>query len=114
MMEILVTLLGHPFRFATSENEWQQLFLKELPTWLTVQDSSVLSGYYEGQSSLYREAHLSAWAVPVAWWTAFILVLMFVMLCINTLLRIQWTERERLTYPIIQLPLAMTEPNTVF
>ena len=26
MMEILVTILGHPFRFATSENEWQQLF----------------------------------------------------------------------------------------
>ena len=30
------------------------------------------------------------------------------MLCINTLLRKQWTDRERLTYPIIQLPLEMT------
>ena len=60
MMEILVTILGHPFRFATSENEWQQLFWKELPTWLTVQDASVLSGYYEGQSTLYRKTHLTA------------------------------------------------------
>ena len=114
MMEILVTILGHPFRFATSENEWQQLFWKELPTWLTVQDTNVLSGYYEGQSSLYRKEHLTAWAGPAAWWTVFILVLMFVMLCINTLLRLQWTERERLTYPIIQLPLAMTETDASF
>ena len=114
MMEILVTILGHPFRFATPENEWAQLFWKELPTWLTVQDASVLSGYYEGNSTLYEKAHLRAWAGPAAWWTLFILVLMGVMLCINTLLRLQWTERERLTYPIIQLPLAMTEGQTSF
>ncbi len=114
MMEILVTLLGHPFQFATPENEWQQLFWKELPTWLTVQDTRVLSGYYEGQSSFYRRDHLIAWATPIVWWTVFIFVLMFVMLCINTLLRIQWTERERLTYPIIQLPLAMTDTGASF
>ena len=36
------------------------------------------------------------------------------MLCINTLLRIQWTERERLTYPIIQLPLEMTDTSNRF
>ncbi len=114
MMEILITLLGHPFRFATPENEWQQLFWKELPSWLTVQDTRVLSGYYEGQSSFYHKRHLVAWATPIFWWTVFIFVLMFVMLCINTLLRIQWTERERLTYPIIQLPLAMTDTQASF
>ena len=49
MMEILVTILGHPFRFATSENEWQQLFWRELPTMANCPGTpSVLSGYYEG------------------------------------------------------------------
>ena len=114
MMEILVTIIGHPFRFATAENEWAQLFWKELPTWLTVQDARVLSGYYEGNSTLYEKMHLRAWAGPAAWWTLFILVLMFVMLCINTFVRLQWTARERLTYPIIQLPLAMTDTQTRF
>ena len=38
MMEILVTILGHPFRFATPENEWRELFAKQLPEWLTVSD----------------------------------------------------------------------------
>jgi hypothetical protein len=114
MMEILITILGHPFRFATPENEWRELFWKSLPTWLTVQDEKALTAYYEGGSSLYIRRHLSAWLVPATAYIPFILALMFVMLCINTLLRIQWTERERLTYPIIQLPLEMTDAKSGF
>ena len=30
------------------------------------------------------------------------------MLCINTIIRKQWTEQEKLSYPIIQLPFEMT------
>jgi len=114
MMEILVTILGHPYRFATPENEWRDLFIKQLPQWLTVSNEKVLLGYYEGNSSLYIKEHILSWFSPVLWWIAFIFMLMFVMLCINTILRKQWTERERLTYPIIQLPLEMTNPKSRF
>ena len=38
MMEILVPILGHPFRFATPENGWRELLFKHLPEWLTVRD----------------------------------------------------------------------------
>lgn len=114
MMEILVTILGHPFRFATPENEWRELFAKQLPAWLTVSDEKALRNYYEGNSTLYIEHHLATWLQPAVWWIAFIFVLMTVMLCINILLRVQWTERERLTYPIIQLPLEMVNPESNF
>ena len=114
MMQILITILGHPFRFATPENQWRELFWKELPPWLTVQDEKALVPYYEGGSSFYIKRHLYAWLRPALAYTSFIFVLLFVMLCINTLLRIQWTERERLTYPIIQLPLEMTDTRNRF
>lgn len=114
MMEILVTILGHPFRFATPENEWRELFAKQLPAWLTVSDEKALRNYYEGNSTLYIEHHLATWLQPAVWWIVFIFVLMTVMLCINILLRVQWTERERLTYPIIQLPLEMVNPESNF
>ena len=114
MIEILVTLMGHPFRFATAENEWRDLFWRQLPEWLVVSDEKVLKGYYEGASSLYVKGNLNAWIMPSLWWITFIFVLLTVMLCINTLLRIQWTERERLTYPIIQLALEVTGQRLTF
>ena len=113
MLEILVPMLGHAFRFATPENEWQQLFVQFLPEWLTVSDPSLLSGYYEGELPLYTAKTLLGWATPVLWWTAFITVLIFGMLCINIIVRKQWIEHEKLSYPIIQLPLQLTEtPQT--
>ena len=35
---------------------------------------------------------------------------MFVMICINIIIRKQWSDRERLTFPIVQLPFQMTNP----
>ena len=108
MLEILVPMLGHAFRFATPENEWQQLFLPFLPEWLTVRNSQLLQGYYEGDLPLYTTETLLGWATPVLWWTVFIGFLVFGMLCINIIIRKQWIEYEKLSYPIIHLPLQLT------
>ncbi len=112
MLEILVPMLGHPFRFATVENEWKELFYQYLPRWLMVSDEKILRGYYEGEISLYTREQLLGWASPVLWWTAFIAALTFGMLCINVIVRKRWTEQEKLSYPIIQLPLEMTNINS--
>ena len=100
--------VGHSFWFATRENEWDVLFLRHIPRWLAVSDKSVLRGYYQGESSFYISAHLKAWIGPFIWWAAFYFTTLFVILCINSILRKQWIEDEKLSYPIIQLPLAMT------
>ena len=110
-LEILVPIMGHATWFATPENRWQELFGRYLPPHLTVSDRKILEGFYLGNSSLYTAERLAAWAVPVAIWTGFILVALFTMLCINCIVRRQWTERERLSYPIIQLPLEIADPK---
>lgn len=108
MLEILVPMLGHAFHFATPENEWQQLFLPFLPEWLTVSNSELLQGYYEGDLPLYTYKTLLGWATPVLWWTVFIGFLVFGMFCINIIIRKQWIAYEKLSYPIIHLPLQLT------
>jgi hypothetical protein len=114
ILEVLVSSMGHAFWFATPENEWKELFHSYMPEWLTVADREVLTGFYEGDSSLYTAENLRAWIPPMAWWTLFIACLIFVMLCISVILRRQWVEQERLAYPIIQLPLQMCERKRVF
>jgi len=69
----------------------------------------VLRGYYERGGTLYAMRVVKAWAVPVFWWSAFLIAWMLAMLCLNALLSRQWTTREKLSYPIIQLPLHLTE-----
>ena len=108
MMEILVSTLGHAFWFATPENDWKDLFWRYIPGWLAVADKGVLSGYYDGDSTLYTTRHLLGWLTPVINWFAFLFTLLFVMLCINVIVRKPWTEDEKLAYPIIQLPARMT------
>jgi len=115
MMGYLLPAIEHPFWFATEENEWEQLFSNYLPTWLVVHDRDALQGYFEGNSTLYTVKHLKAWMMPVLSWSAFIIVLWMVLMFMSVLLRKQWMENEKLSYPIVQLPIAMTsEPSRFF
>ena len=114
MVEILVPVVGHAFWFASPENEWAQLFHRYLPSWLTVSDKKILEGYYDGNSTIYDWVHIRGWLVPMAWWVGFIFVLLFVMLCFTVIVRRQWTEQEKLSYPIIQLPLELSSNSVSF
>jgi hypothetical protein len=112
MMQILPPTMAAPLGLATPENEWQELFWRYIPKWLAVSDERALEGYIKGfkkESTLYTARHIKAWLTPVVVWSVFICALMFVMICINIIIRKQWTDRERLTYPIAQLPFEMTD-----
>lgn len=108
----LIRYFGTPFWRVTPENEWTELFHRHLPKWSMIEDKSILKAFFEGNdgdpSLLYTAEHLKAWLFPLLIWCMFVLVLVFVMLCINVIVRRQWIEYEKLTYPVIQLPLAMT------
>ena len=108
MIQALVPVVGHAFWYATPENEWKELFWKYLPTWLTVRDPAVLHGYYKAESTLYTTQNLKSWGIPVLSWSGFMVALVWVMFCLNVLIRRQWTEAEKLRYPVIQLPFEMT------
>jgi hypothetical protein len=111
MMEVLISLMGYAFFFQTPENKWGEMFLDRIPKWLTVSDMASLRNFYFGNSTLYDPVNFKPWIVPVLCWSAFCAVLLFTMLCINSILRKQWVEAERLTFPIIQLPLEMTDES---
>ena len=111
-LEALVLTIGHPFWFATPENEWSELFFRYIPDWIAVKDKAALSGFYEGESSIYNLQNITAWLKPLAFWGSFAIVWLFTLLCVVILVRKQWTENEKLSYPIIQLPLALTQDGT--
>jgi len=104
MMQCLVSLIGTPIWYATPENEWHELFERYLPDWLVIKDKDVLTGYFEGDTTLYTAEYFKGWALPILSWVGFIVVLILVMLCISIIVRKQWIDNEKLAYPIVQLP----------
>ena len=114
MLQTVVPALTHGYWYATPENEWQSLFWRYLPRWLVVQDPGRLGVYYQGESSVYLSSHYKLWLTPIAWWTTFFAALFAVMLAINMLIRVAWTVREKLTFPIVRLPYQLTEPGGAF
>ncbi len=114
MMAILMGTLAHPYWFATPENEWAQLFWRHIPSWITVSNTEWLRGYYEGESTIFTLEHLRAWLVPVLVWSGFIFVLYGSLLGIGLILRKQWMEHEKLSFPLTHLPLQMTTNRNFF
>ncbi len=90
--------------------DWRA-FLSYLPSWLVVSDREALKGFWEGNTTVYQWSVLHAWWVPLLSWTGFIVVFFFLTMCLNVLLRKHWVQHERLTFPIVWLPMEMTRPS---
>ena len=109
MLQNLFGQITHAHYFAV-QNGWQDSFLRRLPRGLLVTDDAALTAWYRGNVPPARAAgYLVHWAVPLTLWALFFLTLVFHFLCLTLLVRKAWTESERLAFPVIQLPLAMTE-----
>ena len=114
-VQMLIPMMGYASWFATPENDWHALFGKYIPDWIAVDDGTTLRGLFKGNSTLYITHHIKTWLTPVLLWSAFLFALLFIMICINFIVRKQWTENEKLSYPLIQLPLTMAStPQSFF
>lgn len=113
MLEILVPILSHLYRYAPLEGRFEEV-LPHVPQWLVVRDPAALQSAYIGQESMYRATNLLPWLKPLAWWGAFVVALCSVMWGMNLIFRKQWTENEKLSYPVIQVPMLLaTETDTL-
>lgn len=106
-LEILVPMITHWKHGATPESGWADSFHEHLPRFVLLDDKEIVEPFYLGGSTMYRWEIIAAWAPPMLWWASFVFVLVFSLFLINTLLRKQWTENEKLSYPVIQIPLEL-------
>ena len=103
--------------YATPENGWRRMFFGHLRPWMVPFDPAgperqhVTMRFFEG---LRYGEHIpwGAWLAPIAAWGIFVLLVFWGFLCLAALLRRQWVEHERLTFPLIALPVEMARPET--
>lgn len=108
LVQNLFGAIGHAHWLATPENKWQDLFHEYLPRGLVVSDMTSLRLFYEGQASFLDPRAIGPFLGPLAGWGVMLIAMMGLMLSFNILIRRQWINHERLTYPLVVLPVEMT------
>ena len=98
-----------PHYYANSENRYVELFFEYLPTWLIIPDERrAVHWFYEGLPSTGVIPWLD-WIIPMSWWGTFFLALFFASASLMVILRKQWIERERLTFPLAACPCCLSK-----
>ncbi len=93
--------------YATPENNWDELLMPFIPDWIIPhREFSQIKNLYEGAPE-GQGVPWALWLQPLAYWIPFVLALYLAMTSIMVILRKQWVERERLIFPMVQVPIAM-------
>ncbi len=101
--------ISNPFWFATPSNQWDELVLPYLPGWLTVSDPEVISGLFEGYSTVYRGRVVLAWLGPALWLSAMVSALMLAFVCLSSIFRRRWSDEDKLLFPAAMVPLQVAD-----
>jgi hypothetical protein len=77
-----------------------------LPPWFAPTDAEAIRAYFEGGGE--RAVPWSVWLRPLAIWLSFWTAIFGALGCLMLLFRRQWLQHERLSFPLLTLPLALT------
>ncbi len=107
---LLLPMITGSAYYATPENGWDEALRPFEPEHLLVKDEQAIAAFYEG-SGVNAQIPWDVWAGPLTHWLVFYAALYLTLISLLTILRRQWSENERLAYPLAQIPLAMMESN---
>jgi len=99
-----------PFYFATPENDWHTLVQPHIADWLEPRDLAVMWPFYEGLEQ-GQSIPWAGWLPMFLRWAPLVWALFLAMIAAMAILRKQWNDYERLTYPLVQVPMALTEQD---
>ena len=111
MVKHLISYLTGVTYYASPERRDLEAVLPNIVAWTAPGDTEVVRGLYEGLPDGVPPPW-EAWLVPLVSWGAFLLVLLGVLICLAVILRKQWEDHERFAFPIMQVPLEVSETRS--
>lgn len=109
IIELLLPWVTAPSYFDTPQMQTAAL-AADMPDWYAPDDFEVIRTMYEGTED--GTVPWGAWVKPLGVWTIFLTLLFGTGLCLVSLFRKQWSENERLRYPLLLIPLDITAETT--
>ena len=100
-------MLTMPAYYASPENRFDEFLLPYMPEWATITNRDAVRGFYEGLPP-GSPFPWGEWFSVLFWWSTLIASILTIHLCLSTLLRKQWMEYERLSFPVATALLELT------
>jgi hypothetical protein len=110
LLRYLVPCGTVPYYFAGMGNRWAELFWDRIPPWLAVSDPQAVIWFWEGLSA-GALVPWRPWLVMMSHWLVLVGAFWVMMISLAVLVRKQWVDRERLTFPLVQFPLEVLRPG---
>ncbi len=102
----LIPLISGTRYYANISNKWEELFISRMQKWLLLQDNKAISWFFEGIPQ-GQSIPWASWIKPLSAWVPLILAVYAVMILLMVVMRKQWSEREKLNYPLTRAPMQL-------
>ena len=102
----LIANVSAPFYFANTENRWADDIHPYLADWAVVTDVTAARWFFEGLPA-GATIPWEIWITPMIWRLSLVFMIGVFGFCAVSILRKQWVEHERLTFPLMTLPLEL-------
>lgn len=99
---------AHYFSHVDPSKAWAAPFINYVPKWMVQSNLDALAAFYKGGQTL----NLHFWAKQIVVWCGFLIVFTTSTLCMMYILRKQWIERERLSFPTVTLPIELAKDGS--
>lgn len=104
LMRLLVPVPAGLSYYATPQNEWMERIGDAYPDWMVVRDEQAAQWFFEGLPDGQR-IPWAAWSQVAVGYGTFTMLFYGMMLALSVLLRRQWVDRERFSFPLVELPV---------
>ena len=93
-----------PEYFSLPENHFHEM-REAIPSWVGPGDTEVIRTFFEGSETGVPWGH---WMKPLGLWSLFLVAYWITALCLWVLFRRQWSDTERLGFPLLYIPVNLT------
>jgi len=107
-----IATISAPYYFASQENHWAEFFHQYLQPWmLPTNEGNAIKWLYEGLPK-GESIPWAVWIGPLFWWFLFLMAITVGVFSLVVMLRKQWVERERLSFPIARVAVELAQQST--
>lgn len=108
LMRYLIPHMAAPLYFARPEFKWDEYVFPNLPNSLYLHNEDAVRWFFEARP-VGEGIPWGVWTEPLVAWGLFTLALYGSFICLSVLIRRQWVQNERFTFPLVQMPVEMVQ-----